>query len=111
MKILLLATLSVASGIGLMLGQEWRDTRESVPERITANVVGVYASVPGNPTNDLAAQLEARRQELDAREAALTTRGTVDTRTLTVVTILGASLLGLILTNFYLDNRRRHSLA
>jgi hypothetical protein len=109
-KALLLATLLVFSGLGLMMGTSWEalhtDARSTT---LTASSVGVVAAVEENPTGTLAAQLDARARELDAREAALAASGT-DTRTLMIVSIMGAALLGLILLNFYLDTRRRYSL-
>jgi len=111
-KFLLLATLLVSSGFGLMLSQNWQTRAEyPVPQTLTANSVGILASVPPNEVNTLASQLEERERDITAREAILARSAREDTRTLAVVSLMGAGLLGLILMNFYLDNRRRHSLA
>ena len=112
LKVLLLATLLVFSGIGLMLGRDWRTASELSYSTtfVTANSVGVLAAVPENSASTLAAQLDERARELDAREATLVRTQGTDTRTLTIVSIMGAGLLGLILLNFYLDTRRRNSL-
>ena len=111
-KFLLLATLLVSSGFGLMLSQNWQTRIDySTPATLTANTSGVFASVPENEINTLASQLEERERGIAEREAQLTRSTQEDTRTLAVVSVMGAGLLGLILINFYLDNRRRHSLA
>jgi hypothetical protein len=109
-KFLLLATLFVFSGFGLMVSKDVDVRLMSTPARITASTVGVVASVPQNPTGTLAAQLEAKEQELALREATLARAGQADTRTLAIVGGMGAGLLSLILLNFYLDTKRRHSL-
>ena len=113
MKVLLLATLLVFSGFGLVLGQGWRDAGVNLsPEEQAANSVGVLAAVPDNEVNSIATQLRQREAEISAREEAFAqTQGRADTRTLALVSVIGAGLLGLILMNFYLDMRRRHSLA
>ncbi|MBP9760103.1 MAG: hypothetical protein KBD24_01915 [Candidatus Pacebacteria bacterium] len=112
-KVLLLATLLVFSGYALLLAHDFRKarTREVL---LTAQTIGVLASVPENGINTLAQQLDARARELDAREATLLRasegQGT-DTRVLVLVGIIGAGLLGLILLNFYLDSKRRVSVS
>lgn len=111
-KVLVLATLLVFSGFGLMAGNNWRSLAPGTdPYLLSANSVGVLAGVSANRMNTLAEQLAERERELTAREAALAHTGQANAQTLMVVTVAGAGLLGLILTNFYLDNRRRHSLA
>lgn len=113
-KVLLLATLLVFSGYGLLLGQSWRTLAPVAPSPTTtlANTVGVFAGVPENEINTYVAALDAREAALDAREASLETRAApVDRRTLSIVSIGGAGLLGLILLNFYLDTKRRVSFA
>jgi hypothetical protein len=96
-----------------MLGQSWRVIdRTQVP--LIAGTIGVYAGVEDNGMNSLASQLNARAAQLDQREAALASaqqRATSDPTTLFVVTMIGIGLLGLILLNFYLDSRRRMSMA
>jgi hypothetical protein len=109
-KILLLATLLVFSGYGLLLGHSWRVATET-RMALSANTVGVLAQVPENEVNSYVAELDARERALSEREAQLSiVRVTSDTTTLTVVTVGGAVLLGLILLNFYLDQKRRVSL-
>lgn len=110
-KVLLLATLLVFSAYGLLLARDL-----GVVERVPvapAQTIGVYAGVEQNEYNTIAAELSARADELDAREAAL--RGApgprTDTTTLLAIVCIGAGLLGLILLNFYLDSKRRRSLA
>jgi len=113
MKLLLLATLLVFSGYGLILSTNWQEAQrtKSVIDQ-TATSVGVLAQVPENEVNALVRQLSAREAELAAREEALLQmQSSTDTRTLALVTVVGVALLGLILLNFYLDTRRRHSLA
>ena len=111
-KFLLLATLLVSSGFGLMLSQNWQThTEHAISGTLTAISVGILASVPQNELNTLASHLEERERDIVAREAILARSGQEVTRTLIVVSVMGAGLLGLILMNFYLDNRRRHSLA
>ena len=112
MKVLLLATLIVFSGYGFVLAHEWAQV-VTTNLKLTANTVSVYAGVEPTEINTLAQQLDAREKDLDAREEALVRQGPVtqkDIRTLTVVSIVGAILLGLILLNFYLDSKRRYSL-
>lgn len=111
-KVLVLATLLVFSGFGLMAGNDWRSLALGTdPYLLSASSVGVFVGVSDNPINTLAEQLAVRERELAAREAALAQTGQASPATLMVVTVTGTGLLGLILVNFYLDNRRRHSLA
>jgi len=80
---------------------------------LPAQSIGVYAGVEQNEYNTLAAELSARERELAAQEAVL--RGgapqQVDSATLLAIVCVGAGLLGLILLNFFLDSKRRRSLA
>ena len=112
-KLLLLATLLVFSGYGLILSQNWQAAqRADVRENQVATPVGVLAAVPENEVNTLVQQLQSKEEELAVREAeVLRAESRTDTKTLALVTVIGAGLLGLILLNFYLDMRRRHSLA
>jgi hypothetical protein len=112
-KLLLLATLLVFSGYGLILSQNWQTVqRVDVQENQVATPVGVLAAVPENEVNTLVQQLQSKEEELTVREAELLrAKSRTDTKTLALVTVIGAGLLGLILLNFYLDMRRRHSLA
>jgi hypothetical protein len=111
-KVLLLATLLLFSGYALLLAQDWQQALVTRPV-LTASTVGVVASVNENDVNRYTAALDARARELDAREAALTGNNSVstDTTTLLTVSVIGIGLLGLILLNFYLDHKRRLSLA
>jgi hypothetical protein len=112
-KLLLLATLLVFSGYGLILSQNWQAVQRSeVRSDQVATPVGVLAAVPENDVNTIAQQLQTKEQELAVREAELLRAASrTDSKTLALVTVIGAGLLGLILLNFYLDMRRRHSLA
>lgn len=110
-KSLLSATLILFSAYAFLIGQSWKNviTEEL---QITANSVSVYAGVEENEINTLVAQLHEREKTLEARENAIASRSVVaDNTTLLLVTIIGGSLLGLILLNFYLDSRRRTSFA
>jgi hypothetical protein len=111
-KVLLLATLLLFSGYALLLAQDWQQALVTRPV-LTASTVGVVASVNENDVNRYTAALDARARELDAREAALTGNNSVstDTTTLLTVSVIGIGLLGLILLNFYLDHKRKLSLA
>jgi N-methylhydantoinase A/oxoprolinase/acetone carboxylase beta subunit len=113
MKLLLLAALTVFSAYGFMLAADWKNARESALDtQLTANTVGVLAGVPENDTNRIAMQLAQKERELTVREEQLVqAETTADTRTLMLISLVGVGLLGLILLNFYLDMRRRHSLA
>ncbi len=112
-KVLLVATLLVFSGYGLLLSHEWQSAAPSVGFQ-AANTVGVQLGVPENEINTRVAQLDEREAAIVAREQAIAQtspgRG-ADATTLFWVTIAGIGLLGLILLNFYLDSRRRYSLA
>jgi hypothetical protein len=108
-KVLLLATLLVFSGYGLLLGQSWRTELRTNPSQVTANTVGVVAGVPENEVNTYAAALDERARTLDAREDAIM-RASEASSTLRYVTFGGLGLFGLILLNFYLDHKRRMSL-
>ena len=106
-----MATLFVFSGYGLMLAKDLRVSR-SVDQ--SAQAIGVLAAVPENEYNTLAQQLDARAQELAAREATIVRAEqgpSTDQTTLLLVALMGAGLFGLILLNFYLDHQRRRSLA
>jgi hypothetical protein len=108
-KVLLLATLLVFSGYALLLGQGWQAAART-QVNLTGEAVGVLAGVEPNSVNTYMNQLDERARALDAREAAIVSQSTTDTRTLLAVTLVGAGLLGLILLNFYLDSKRRMSL-
>lgn len=82
----------------------------------TLAAVGVKASVEPNVWNNLAAQIDAKQKELDAREAALSTKEQAleasgsSSRLLSpewYTTALALILLVLVLLNFYLDWRHR----
>ncbi len=107
-KVLLVATLLVFSGYGLLLTQSWREIR-STP--LTANTVGVVAGVEANRFNTLAQRLDERERAVSTREAALIRGegGESDAYTLTLVSVGGGALLALILLNFYLDAKRRRT--
>lgn len=110
-KVLLIITLLLFTTGALLLTQYWRTATDH--QTLTANSVGVYAGVEANELNTLATQLNEKEESLIAREQALVRaqRGTSDEWTLYIVALVGASLLGLILMNFYLDSKRRRSLA
>ncbi len=109
-KVLLLATLLTVSGYAYLLADSWK--HELVQSMQTAQVVGVFASVAPNEANTRMAALDAREAELQARESLLFEEITRRDRTmLVIVTAIGAVLLVLILLNFYLDQKRRMSLA
>jgi hypothetical protein len=109
-KQLLNATLIVFASFAIFVGHSWNISLEQ--ERgLTANTVGVMAGVEDNGINTLAVKLDDRERELDARELALTnSNGSSDRKLLLGVMVLGASLFGLIMLNFYLDSKRRMSL-
>jgi hypothetical protein len=86
-----------------------------------ASVVGVGVSVPPNPFNTLAEELQKKEKELEQREAALAARqnssgqdlsgftsrtGGEEMKLILYITIIGITLLLLILINFYFDLRR-----
>lgn len=105
-KVLLVTTLLVFSGYGLLLSASWRTQEEY--QVLTAQSVGVFAGVEANPTNQYMAALDERARELEAREAALRhVEGVADKRILALITLGGGVLMGLILLNFYLDHKRR----
>jgi hypothetical protein len=106
MKVLLVATLLLFSGYGLLLANSWRDAALTTGIQ-TASTVGVFAGVPENEVNRYMAQLTEREAQLVLREEALASAPATDTRTLLLITLIGAGLLGLILLNFYLDMHRR----
>jgi hypothetical protein len=107
---LLFATLCTFSAYGLLIGQSWNERVREMP--ITANSVGILAAVPPNEINTRNAELDQREHALAMREEMLKQRETGrDDTTLLLVSIIGAGLLGLILLNFYLDSKRRMSLA
>lgn len=110
-KVLLLATLAVFSAYGLLLARDLGMGRDA--RMVPAQTIGVFAGVEENEVNTLAAQLRAREEELDAREAALSgaVPAQINPTTLLAIVCIGAGLLGLILLNFYLDSTRRRSLA
>lgn len=110
-KVLLVATLLLFTGYGLLLARDMQLVRRN-DLMLTAQTVGVFVGVEENGINTLASQLDARARELDAREAMLVQAGTsTDARTLLLVAVVGAGLLGLILLNFYLDSKKRGSLS
>jgi len=111
---LLNATLLLFAAYAFIIGHSWKDALQEQHMTTQANVVSVGAAVEETETNILVSQLDDRARELDAREAALTRQApapSTDTRTLALITVIGTGLLGLILLNFYLDHRRRMSLA
>lgn len=111
-KLLLLATLLMASGYALFLADGWHEYMRGVP--LTANSVGVLVSIEDNGINTLAAQLQERELQLQEREAALVAASAqprTDSTVLLLLTVIGFSLLGLIMLNFYFDSKRRMSLA
>ena len=110
-KSLLVATLLLFSAYAVFISSAWHNfsTQELA---ITANSVGVYAGVESNEVNTLLAQLDERERVLEAREnAILNTATPFNNSTLLFMTLLGFGLFGLILTNFYLDSKRRLNLA
>lgn len=110
-KILLNATLLTFAAGALFLGQSYKETVQE--ERLVANSVGIYAQVQKNEVNTLVAQLDEKERELAQREQALIQRERLDNekQILLIVALVGGSLLGLILLNFYLDAKRRRFLA
>lgn len=110
-KLLLNATLLLFASFALLLGQNWQALEER-DAQLTANTVGIYAGVPENEVNTLLAQLDEREKVLEIREEAiLQTENTSDRKTFILMLVVGSGLLGLILLNFYLDSKRRNSLA
>lgn len=77
---------------------------------MSAQTVGVFASVQETEMNRMAQELAERDAALAVREQALvrTEAQSSDGRTLIYMTIGGGVLLCLILLNFYLDLNRRH---
>lgn len=110
-KALLTATLFLFSAYTLLLAQSWNSV--IVEElQLDANSVGVYAGVEENEVNLLMAQLDEREKTIEAREYAISQQGLIEDETLLLMmSIMGASLLGLILLNFYLDSKKRVSFA
>ncbi len=106
MKVLLVATLLLFSGYGLLLANSWREVALTTGMQ-TASTVGVYVGVPENQVNTYMAQLNEREAELLLREQALASASGTDRMTLLLITLIGSGLLGLILLNFYLDMQRR----
>ena len=110
-KVLLFSTLLFFSACALILSERWQHVLEHELE-LGENSVGVFAGVPENEVNTLLAQLDAREEALNAREMALVGRDDPVSRTeLYLVSVAGVAMFGLILLNFYLDTRRRNSLA
>jgi hypothetical protein len=76
------------------------------------------ATVPVNPINQLALQLEEKQKQLDAREQDLSNRSAAIDRqnniwnngVLLVIFIVLAALGGLIVANFYFDRKREKEL-
>lgn len=114
-KVLLLATLCTFSGYGLLVANDWRALEEKQATSQLAQSISVFAGVEQNQINTMSAELDARAQELAVREAALlaaeSSSSQQDRTVLLIVTLVGLALLGLILFNFYLDSKRRVSLA
>lgn len=80
-----------------------------------ANAVGVFAGVPTNPYNTLAAELALKEAELSTREALLAAeqnRSTDEAASLRALLIgsfvVSGIVLVLVILNFYLDYRRRN---
>jgi hypothetical protein len=78
--------------------------------------VGMSVAVPDNPFNKLAAQLKEKENDLNTRERALLLRerdlSIVDKTQNRIIYVIGAGvliLLFLIVTNFFLDYRRRRN--
>ncbi len=111
-KALLVASLLLFSGFAFTIGSSWHATATHAL-LLPANSVGVFAGVEENEVNALATQLDARERALNAREEALLTAqsSTTDELTLLLLTLSGFGMFGLILLNFYLDGRRRMSIA
>ncbi len=108
-KVMLNATLLLFSVFAFFVGYGWKHAFET-GQMITANTVGVYAGVEKNEVNTLMAQLEKKEKELDAKEMALVQRqNDYDKYTLGLISLVGFSLFGLILLNFYLDYKKRLS--
>lgn len=83
--------------------------------------IGVSVSVPPNPFNALAQQLQEKEETLLEKEINLVERENLLTerieegrnkndKTLNYLSIIGGVLLTLILLNFYFDYRRRNSI-
>lgn len=110
-KLLLNTTLVLFAAFAIVLGQSWK-LMQTTNTELTANSVGVFAGVPENEINGLVAQLDEREKALAVREATLvSTQSTPDSKVLMLVLAMGTGLLGLILLNFFLDSKRRNSLA
>lgn len=85
----------------------------------SANLISNSATVPINPFNKLAMQLEAKEKELKeiernlgVMEEELNKRGSLQyNRLLFIVVAILISLLVLILLNFYFDHRRKKKLS
>ena len=84
----------------------------------SASLISNSATVPINPFNKLAMQLEAKEKELLAKEKNLETReeelikrGNLQyNRLLIIVAVILTILFILILLNFYFDHRRKKKL-
>ena len=113
MKVLLVATLLLFAGYGLLIANDWKHTADVGSQ--AANSVGVYAGVPEQEINRRLAQLDEREAVITERETAMAQAETrraqeTDDRTLLFISLTGNGRLGLILMNFYLDTQRRKSL-
>jgi len=113
LKALLVATLMLFSAFALVAGGSLHNVALKYYEQ-TANTVGVFAGVKENELNTYVAELDERERVLVAREEALLASQSSSANsdiTLLLLTLSGFGMFGLILLNFYLDSRRRISLA
>lgn len=108
-KVLLLATLMVFTGYAFLLSAGWYSYLHT-SRTMSAQTVGVFASVQETEMNRMARDLAVREGALTEREQALARAeaGSPDGRMLTYMTVGGGALLCLILLNFYLDLKRRY---
>ncbi len=111
-KLLLVATLFLFAAFALFISGSLKKI-DNGKTSITANSIGVFAEVEQNEINSTMAKLDARSKELDLREARIMNNksASFDRNTLLVMAVAGFGLFGLILLNFYLDFKRRISLA
>ncbi len=109
-KLMLNATLLMFSAFAFIVAQNWQHIVEN-EDILTANTIGIFAGVEENSINKIALELDEREKKLDAREMALIDNriNTQNKTTLLIVSLVGTSLFGLILLNFYLDSRKRMS--
>ena len=88
---------------------------KSAGSMLGSAVIGVYAGVDPNPDNTVAAQLAAKQQELDAREASIAANSggsLTGTRSLAAAAFVTSILvLLLVAANYYMDWRRYRRVA